>query len=239
MKKLLLLLLLTPLLSIGQTKTVLNASRYFCKPDKVQAFEKALGAHAQKYHTGDWHWRVWSIESGPDAGGYMVTEGPSDWETIDGRGDISTAHMMDWNTNVAPLITSQYSSSYYEFEADLATVKMTDYADKIIINHITAKPGKVVGVNELIKKLKKVWEAGNESVAVYSITASGDPGFITVSRLKNGLKELANGYRKPMMERFNEVYGAGAWDAYLKDYADAVERRWSELLVYKPKLSSK
>ncbi len=239
MRKLFFLLMLTPLLSFSQTKTVLNASRYFCKPDKAQAFEKAVGAHAQKYHTGDWHWRVWSIETGPDAGGYMITEGPSDWATIDGRGDISTEHMTDWNTNVAPLITNQYSSSYFEFETDLATVQLTDYADKIIINHMTPKPGKVVAVNELIKKMKKVWQASDESVAVYSLTASGDPGFITVTRLKNGLKELAKGYRKPIVERYNEVYGAGAWDMYLKDYADAVEKRWSELMVYKPKLSSK
>jgi hypothetical protein len=239
MRKLFLLLLLTPLLSASQTKTVLNASRYFCKPDKIQAFEKALGAHAQKYHTGDWHWRVWSIETGPDAGGYMVSEGPSDWASIDGRGDISAEHLTDWNTNVAPLITNQFSSSYFEFEPDLATVKMTDYADKIIINNMLAKPGKVNAVNELIKKLKKVWEASNESVAVYSITASGEPGFITVTRLKNGLKEMAKGYRKPLMERYNEVYGAGAFDNWLKDYADAVEKRWSELLIYKPNLSSK
>lgn len=239
MKKLLFMLLLIPVIGIGQSKNVLNASRYFCKPDKVQEFEKALGDHAKKYHTGDWHWRVWSIQSGPDAGGYMITEGPSDWSAIDSRGDISTAHMTDWNKMVAPFITSQYESSYYNFEADLSTVQMTDYADKILINHMTARPGKLPAVNALIKGLKKVWEAGKESMAVYSLTASGDPGFITVTRLKGGLKELADGYRKPLNERYNEAYGSGAFDAWLKDYADAVERRWSELLVYQPKLSSK
>lgn len=239
MTKLFLLLLLIPLLSISQTKTVLTSSRYFCKPDKIQEFEKALSTHAQKYHVGDWKWRVWTIESGPDAGGYMVTEGPADWATIDGRGEISTEHQADWNKNAAPLITNHYSSSYYEFQADLSTVQLTDYADKIIINHMTAKPGKINAVRELITKLKKVWEAGKESVAVYSLTASGDPGFITSTRLKNGLKELAEGYRKPLPERYNEAYSAGGFDSWLKDYADAVEKRWSELLVYNPKLSSK
>lgn len=239
MRKLFFMLLLLPLLSISQTKNVLNSSRYFCKPDKVQEFEKALAAHAQKYHTGDWKWRVWSIESGPDAGGYMITEGPSDWATIDGRGEISAEHQADWNKNVAPLTTSQYSSSYTEFESDLSTVQLTDYADKILINHMTARPGKLGGVVALITKLKKVWEASKESVAVYSLTASGDPGFVTVTRLKNGLKELADGYRKPLNERYNEVYGAGAFDSWLKDYADAVERRWSELLIYHANLSSK
>ena len=63
MRKIFLLLLLIPLFGISQTKTILTTSRYFSKPDKVQEFEKALAAHAQKYHKGDWHWRVWSIES--------------------------------------------------------------------------------------------------------------------------------------------------------------------------------
>ena len=84
-----------------------------------------------------------------------------------------------------------------------------------------------------------MWVAGSESVAVYSAVNSGEPGYITVTRLKNGLKELASDYRKPTAERFNAAYGAGSFDTWLKDYADAVQMRWSELLIYKPLLSSK
>ncbi len=69
MKNLFFLLLLLPLFGIGQTKTMLTTNRVFVKNDKVSEFEKALANHAQKYHTGDVKWRVWSIESGPDAGG--------------------------------------------------------------------------------------------------------------------------------------------------------------------------
>ena len=239
MKKMLFMLMFIPVLGMSQTKNILTSSRYFCKTDKVQEFKSALAAHAQKFHTGDWKWRVWSIQSGPDAGGYMVSEGPNDWGTIDGRGEINPDHQNDWEKNVSPLTTGQGSSMYISFQADLSTVQMTDYADKIQINHMTAKPGKILAVLELIKKLKKVWEAGKESMAVYTLTASGEPGYITVSRLKTGFKELADDYRKPMSERYNEVYGAGAWDIYLKDYADAVQNRWSELLIYRPKLSSK
>lgn len=232
------MLFLIPVWGMSQTKNVLTSSRVFCKSDKVQEFEKALANHAKKYHTGDWKWRVWAIESGPDAGGYMTTEGPSDWATIDGRGDINPAHMEDWDKNVMPLTTNQSQHGYYTFLPDMSTVQLTDYADKIIINHMTAKPGKLGVVTEMIKKMKKAWEAGNESVAVYSLTVSGEPGYIIVTRLKGGLKEMADGYRKSMTDRFNEAYGAGAWDNYLKDYSDAVEKRWGELLVYKPALSS-
>ena len=45
------MLLLTPLLGIGQTKTILTSKPFFAKNDKVAEFEKALANHAQKYHT--------------------------------------------------------------------------------------------------------------------------------------------------------------------------------------------
>lgn len=233
------MLLLIPVVGIGQTKTILTSNRLFAKNEKASEFERALANHAQKYHTGDVAWRVWSIESGPDAGGYMITEGPSNWSTLDSRGDISAEHMTDWDKNVLPLTEGRGQSGYYDFQADLSTVQLTDYADKILISHMTAKPGKIVNVQDLIKRQKKVWEDGKESVAVYSVVNSGEPGFITVTRLKNGLKELASDYRKPFGERYNAANGAGSFDAWLKDYADAVQSRWSELLVYKPLLSSK
>jgi hypothetical protein len=239
MKKMLVIWLLIPLIGMGQTKNVINSTRVFAKPEKVLEFEKALAAHAQKYHAGDWKWRVWSIESGPDAGGYMITEGPNNWATIDGRGDLGAEHTADWGKNVSPLTAGQGSQSYFEFNTELSTVEITDYADKILINHMIAKPGRIGNVTDLIKKIKNVWQAGKESVAVYRAVASGDPAFLTVTRMKQGLKEMDESFRGPLKDRFNAANGAGSFDAFLKDYADAVERRWSELLIYKPELSSK
>jgi len=239
MKKFFFLLLLLPVLGIGQTKSLLSSNRVFAKNDKAGEFEKALSSHAKTYHTGDVAWRVWSIDSGPDAGGYMITEGPTTWSTYDGRADISAAHTADWEKAVLPLTDGRGQSGFYDFQADLSTVQLTDYADKIVINHMTAKPGKLNNTMELIQQLKKMWVADKESVAVYSVSFSGEPGYITVTRLKNGLKELASDYRKPTPERFNGVNGAGSFDTWLKDYANVVQNRWSELLTYKPLLSSK
>ena len=114
MKKLLVIWLLIPLIGMGQTKNVISSTRVFSKPEKIAEFEKALAAHAQKYHTGDWKWRVWSIDSGPDAGGYMITEGPNSWTTMDGRGDLSAEHTADWEKNIAPLTSGQGAQSYFE-----------------------------------------------------------------------------------------------------------------------------
>jgi hypothetical protein len=239
MKKMFAIWLLIPIIGIGQVKNVLHSSRVFPKPEKVAEFEKAVAAHAQKYHTGDWKWRVWSIESGPDAGGYMITEGPNSWERIDGRGDISAEHTADWEKNVSPLTEGHGSQSYFEFIADLSTVQLTDYADKISINYMIARPGKINKIRDIIKNLKNAWQTGNQSVAVYQAVSSGEPAYITVTRMKAGFKEMAEGYRKPLNELYNAANGEGSFETFLKDYADAVQKRWSELLIYRANLSSK
>jgi hypothetical protein len=130
------------------------------------------------------------------------------------------------------------TQSYATYDSSLSTVKITDYADKIIINHMFPKPGMLNGVSGLIKKQKKVWTAGNENVAVYSAAYSGPPQYIVVTRLKAGLKELDDSYRKPFAERYNALYGEGAWNYWLDDYSKYVESRWSEMLSFRKDLSS-
>ena len=101
------------------------------------------------------------------------------------------------------------------------------------------KPGMIVKMTDMLKKLKKVWEAGNESVAVYNAINSGEPQIATVTRLKAGLKELDPSFRKSTEDRYNAIYGAGTWDYWLADYAKCVEKRWNEMLFYRADLSSK
>lgn len=238
MRKIFLICMLVPLFGMSQTKNVVNTFRVFAKPDKNAEFEKGFAAHAQKYHTGNWKWRVYEIQTGPDAGGFHVIEGPLSWDEFDGRGDLGAEHTADYNKNVAPYTTGMGTQSYSTFNADLSTVQITDYADKIIINHMFPKPGMVNGVIDLIKRQKPVWASSNESVAVYTAAFSGPPQYTIVTRLKAGLKELDDSFRKPFSERYNAANGAGSWDKWLEDYSKYVENRWSEMLFLRKDLSS-
>ena len=231
--------MLVPLLGMGQTKNILNSTRAFPKVDKVLEFEKALTAHAQKYHTGDWKWRVFEIQSGPDFGGYHITEGPLSWEGIDGRGNLGAEHNTDWNKSVAIYLTDRGSSSYGIFQDTLSTVALGDYSDKININHIYPKIGWGGKVYDMIKELKKVWQAGGESVAVYQASSSGPAQYSIVTRYKQGLKERTAGYRKPFKERYETANGEDSFDDYLEVLRNYVSDAWSELLFYRADLSSK
>jgi hypothetical protein len=239
MRKIFFLCLLVPVLGISQTKNVVSANRVFPKVDKVLEFEKALTAHAQKYHTGDWKWRVFEIQSGPDAGGYQIVEGPNSWDQVDTRGNLGTEHNTDWNKSVAVYLTDRGTNMYSIFQEELSTVQLTDYSDKINITHYFPKPGYGPELRDGIKKFKKVWEDAGESVAVYQSSSSGPNQYALVTRYKQGLKERATGFRKPMKERYETVNGEDSWDGYFDMLKTCVENAWSELLFYRAELSSK
>ena len=239
MRKLALLCLLMPSVMMGQNKNVINANRLFPKVDKVLEFEKALAAHAQKYHTGDWKWRVFEIQSGPDAGGYHVTEGPNTWDGIDTRGNLGVEHNTDWNKNVAIYLSEKGSSSYAVFQDTLSSVALTDYADKINITHWYPKIGWGPKLRALINKYKKVWMAGGESVAVYQASSSGPAQFTLVTRYKQGLKERNDDFRKPFKDRYEAIYGADSWNDVMETIQNYLNDSWSELMFYRADLGSK
>ena len=239
MKTLCFLLLLIPFLGISQNKNVISASRLFPKVDKQLEFEKALATHAQKYHTGDVKWRVFQIQSGPDAGGYHVVEGPKSWESEDARGDINVAHNNDWHKSVTIYLTDKGSHGYSVYVDSLSTVAIGDYSDKVQITHVYPKPGCSAKVLTMIKNLKAAWKADGITVAVYEVNASGEPQFALARRYKQGLKEKEDGYRKSFVDTYEKIHGKGSWAIFndnLKEYCDTT---WSELLFYREDLSSK
>ena len=234
-----LLCVLIPFTGISQTKNLISTHRVFPKVDKVLEFEKAVANHAQKYHSGTAHWRVFAIQSGPDLGGYHITEGPTSWEIEDTRGNLGNEHHLDWNKNVAIYLTDRQSGGYSVYNESLSTVALGDFSDKINITHVYPKMGKGNDVENIIKKIKKTWTADGVSVAVYTASSSGKGQYTLVTRYKQGLKERASDFRKPFKERYESVNGAGSYDQYLKEIAEFTDESWSELLFLRADLSSK
>jgi hypothetical protein len=240
MRKLFLLLLLIPAIGMSQDdKNVVNVTRVFPKMDKIGEFEKALAAHAQKYHSGDWKWRVAEVMSGPDAGGFSILEGPGTWDQIDKRGDLGAEHQNNWNKTIAVFLTDKYESNYNEFKPEFSTMAITDYTDKYTINHVFIKPGTYGMAVEALGNLKKMWEASKQNVVVYESSASGAPQFIIVTRYKDGLKERQAGVMKPLPDRYEASNGAGSFAKYVDLTQKTVDHSWQELIYTRLDLSSK
>jgi len=239
MKKIILLFLALPLLGLSQNKNLISASQYFPKEGKARLFEKALAVHAQKWHKGDHKWRVSTIETGPDAGGYLVVEGPTNWEGIDKRGDLGDVHMKDWETTVQTLLSDRGSTMYLTFREDLSTVQLGDFSDKTSVTHVFFKPGYFSDVQANLLLLKKVWEADGATVAVYEASLSGEPQFVIATRYKQGLKERDVVNPTAFPARFNKANGEGSWAKYISMVKEGTARQWTEILYHKPEMDSK
>ncbi len=224
---------------MSQVKNVVSVNRVFPKVDKVLEFEKALAAHAKKYHTGDTRWRVFEIQSGNEAGGYHITEGPTSWEGLDTRGNMGDEHNNDWNKNITIYLTDRSSSNYSVYQDSLSTVAVGDYSDKINITHLYPKMGYGAKLTAIIKKLRAAWAAEGSSVAVYTSSSSGPTQYAIVTRYKQGLKERAAGFRKPFRTTYESIHGEGSWDEYLDHIRLYASESWSELLFLRADLSSK
>jgi hypothetical protein len=224
---------------MSQPKNVITTHRVFPKMDKVLEFEKALAAHAQKYHKGDVQWRVFAIQSGPDAGGYHITEGPNSWEGLDSRGNLGEEHNMDWHKSVAVYLTDRQSAGYSVYEDSLSTIAVGDFTDKIQINHIYPKVGHADKVRKILAQRRKVWQANGMSVAVYSTDASGPAQFAVVNRLKKGLKEKTPGFHKPFKATYEGIFGEDSINDHIEDIRESIDNVWGELLVLRKDLSSK
>ncbi len=239
MKLVFLLCTLIPFLGLSQTKNVISTNRVFPKVDKVLEFEKAVAAHAKKYHTGDAKWRVFEIQSGPDFGGYQLTEGPTSWEALDSRGNMGDEHNIDWNKSVAIYLTEKTSAGYYVYQDTLSTVALGDFSDKINITHVFPKIGWGNKIVSIINKLKAAWAAEGSTVAVYAASSSGPAQYTLVSRYKQGLKEKVTGFRKPFKTTYESVHGEGSYEDYMDKVREYTNDVWSELLFLRADLSSK
>jgi hypothetical protein len=239
LKTIFLLLLLIPFMGISQNKNVISTNRVFPKVDKQLEFEKALANHSKKYHSGDVKWRVFQIQSGPDAGGYHIVEGPKTWESEDKRGDINVEHTNDWNKNVTIYLTDKGSSGYSVYIDSLSTVAVGDYSDKVQVTHVFPKMGSGYRVATLLKNLKAAWAADGSTVAVYESNGSGNAQFAVARRYKQGLKEKEAGFRKPLGETYEKIHGKGSWAIYGDIAKEHINDQWSELIFYRADLSSK
>jgi hypothetical protein len=231
--------MLLPIMATSQVKNVVSTHRVFPKIDKVLEFEKALTMHAQKYHSGDFKWRVFEIQSGPDFGGYQLTEGPTSWDALDTRGNLGTEHTNDWNKSVAVYLTDKQSASYGTYVDSLSTIALGEFSDKINITHVIPKPGAINRIAAILYDLKKAWNANGTTVAVYAASSSGPAQYALVTRYKQGLKEKADGFRPPFKATYEAVNGANSFELYLENVRQFTDEAWSELLFMRPDLSSK
>lgn len=241
MKKLVLLMLLIIVVALAQAqdKATLSTHRIFPKPGKDSALKKAITAHAAKYHTGSWKWRVFSVLSGPDEGAYQINEGPNSWTELEGRNDISEEHTRDYETTVLPLVEKSVPELYLVYQRQLSSDSAVGPFKKALLRRYFPKPGKGARLMNYLTTWKKVYEKLGLRVAVWASFFSGEPQIVVAARLPQGWLDLEQSRSREMREAFDEFAGTGAYVRYLEDLDQYVGRTLEEMIEFLPDVSSK
>jgi hypothetical protein len=233
-------LVLSLALSQAQEKATLSSYRVMPKPGKDAALKKAITEHAAKYHTGNWKWRVFSVLSGPDEGGYQINEGPNSWTILEGRKDISDEHTRDYESNVLPLVERTTPTLYVRFQKEVSSVDSTTGPfKKALLRHVFPKPGKGPRIMSYMSTWKKVWEKMGMKVVVWQSFYSGEPQIIIATRLSQGWIDLEQIKSKDMIEAYDGFAGAGAYDRFLEDNDRYASKVVDEMIEFLPEASSK
>lgn len=219
-------------------KNTINVYRVIPKDGHAEAIEKALAAHAQKFHSGNWKWRVSAILTGPDGGGYQITEGPNSWTDIEGRGDLGAEHTKEYDANVLPHVERSSPEMYVTYVESASTVAAAAWSTKSVIIHLYYKPGRGPATLELLKAYKKAWEKAGQNYVVWTTASSGEPQYIVVRRLKEGFKDFDMS-SPSMRDTFDAANGAGAFDKANEEASRSLDRTVAEMIEFKPELSSK
>lgn len=238
-------LALLPLIASAQApapaapkKETISVFRIWPKSGHEDQLKAAIAAHAKKWHSGPWAWRVYEVLTGEDGGAYHIVEGPNSWTDIEGRGDLGADHMKDFPTNILPHAEKISPESFMTYNAAGSTSPAGNFSTKATVTQYYPKPGRMGQLLAQFRQAKAAAEKDGINVAIWVSAASGEPRVAFVRRFKNGFKDFDD-VTATMRGTMDALYGSGAYDRYTEELARNVARSTSEVIEYQPDLSTK
>jgi len=241
MKKFFYLFLFLPFLCMSQSSAeykIFENTLLVPNPAQQNQFEAGLAAHNKKYHgKGDYRAMVYLIMSGPNAGSYIWSMGETTWSAMDKR-PADNDHDADWNANVLQYLTPQSNQSYWQEKSELS--RFNENAVKgLVVDYYDVKRGKMKEALALIAKIKKVYtdKLPNEAYGVFTNEFSSTKEGKDIAVVSFFGKSAWISTDNALPKKFDEVYGKGGWDQFMKDWLAVTDGSESELWLAQPKLS--
>ncbi len=237
-------MLLLPFLAISQNSTeygVFENAILTPNPAQVTQFEKGLAEHNKKYHgEGPYGVRVYWISNGENTGSYVWTMGPFPWSTLDNRPAEKEGHDADWNTNVAAYMTADSGKqSYWQGHNDLSRFPKDFTIKKMLVDYYDVKRGKGDEVLKLVGKMNKLYagKSPDETFGIYTNEFGSTKGGRDLAVISFFDKSAWLGEDHSVEKKYEEMYGAGSWGQFLKDWMEVTNGSETELWIYRSDLS--
>ncbi|MEO5905272.1 MAG: hypothetical protein ABIQ11_01000 [Saprospiraceae bacterium] len=241
MKNFLILLLCVPVMGLCQTSEPLIFEIVTMNVGKADAshVENAMGAHNKKYHpSGPSGVRVYTVESGEDAGAYKWVMGPGPWSALDNRPD-DPAHNSDWEDNVDRYLEPGEDVEYIRFDPSRSRFPADFNVSKLWVQQIDVARGKMDEMKALLTKLQKVFaeKLPGQSYGIYynelPSTSSGKDITIVYFFDKYAWLGIDDG----LDAKYDEVYGKGSNEAFWNEWRENTVSVETEIWEYDADLS--
>lgn len=246
MQKLLLILLCAVTCNaFGQGKTLYQVNVAKPKPGMTSAFQESWKAHLQKFHNKEDKRTVYEVTSGPDAGSFIIVEGPFSYADMDQEKPNAKEHSLDLEKNFSPKVEGGNTNAIFRW-ADTLSHNGAIKAEKFLVTVTQLKDGKLP---EYLSELRRAQIVGTNLKSPFSYNvlvkqqAGSSPMVVTIRNLKDGFKELETNYFNLPQNGFRDEYvkefGQEAWDNRVKLMVDYVVSREQHFEKLRPDLSSK
>lgn len=168
------------------------------------------------------------IISGDRAGQFQLISGPSSLPDTDIERLTDAAHGLDYDKTVLPSVESMTGKYTYR-NADTLRCNRTALADKFVTTIYNIKRGKFNDFTTEVKRavaINKSVNSKNSYSAYVQLWAGTKPQLVIVANLKDGFKQMEDGFIPSQKEVFKAEYiktfGQEKWDKRITSLIDFV-----------------
>jgi len=235
-------ILLVPFLVISQSNseyTVIENGMMTVNPKYITEFEAGVAAHNNKYHTdGMYGSRIYQINNGTNIGKYLWVMGPIPWSAFDDRPQ-QDGHEEDWNKNIEPYTIVGGDQIYWRFYPKLSNFPKDFIIKNAMVDMYDIKRFKQTEVLELMKKIKKVMKEKypENSYGVYTNEFPNDKEGKDIAIVSFYQKSSWLGNVDGFPKKYEEVYGKGSFEHFIKEWEKLTIGKQTELWVFREDLS--
>jgi len=229
----------------GQGNTLYQVNQLTPKPGMKSAFEDSWKTHLDKFHNGSDKRTVYEVVSGPDAGTFVIVQGPISYADMDKTLPNATEHSLDIEKNFSSKLESANNGLLVRW-VDTLSYRGDVPAQLFLLTATIVKDGKMAEYMAESRRSVLLYTKLNAPFSFNTMIkqqAGSSPTVILIRRLKDGYKELDSDYFHLPNDWFKNAYikdyGQEDWDKRVKLMVDDVVSRTQRFEKVRPDLSSK
>jgi hypothetical protein len=218
---------------------IIRANYFEAKSGQSAKFVKGLKDHTTKFHqTLDHAVNTWEVVAGDRTGQFVRTTYHQGWADFDEYQDLP-GDPSHWDRSVTPHLKSTSGNVFWKFNAELSHNPPQSPPKMFAFWKVQYKAGGWKKYHDALLKVRQAQKENNSKsrIIVYSKAIGGEGRMYAIGVALDGWTDL-NPEAMSLFEMLEASFGEGAGNKILQARSEAVEKYESEVLLFRPDLST-